>query len=250
MSADATITNTGVVTIANSAVTYAKMQNGTGLSVLGVTGTSAAVHADITGTADQILRISPLAADLVFGAIDLSKSAAVGASILNPENGGTGIANAGSSTITLGGALTTSGAFATTLTSTAATSVTLPTTGILSTRDGVETLTNKRINSRVTSIVSSATPTPNVANEDLFVITALAETATFGAPLGTPVDGQKLAIRIRSIGAQSLFFDPIYRAGTDIVLPVTSSTGKTMYIGFIYNSDSSTWDLLALLKGF
>ncbi len=47
------------------------------------------------------------------------------------DHGGTGIANAAASTITLGGALTLSGAFTTTLTVTGNTAVTLPTTGTL-----------------------------------------------------------------------------------------------------------------------
>ena len=52
---------------------------------------------------------------------------------LGAANGGTGVANAAGSTITLGGALALSGAFGTTLTVTAATSVTLPTSGTLAT---------------------------------------------------------------------------------------------------------------------
>lgn len=60
---------------------------------------------------------------------------------LSPANGGTGIANNASHTITLGGAvstggaLTLSGAFATTLTVTASTSLTLPTTGTVLSSD-------------------------------------------------------------------------------------------------------------------
>ena len=50
---------------------------------------------------------------------------------LVPLRGGTGVSNANTSTITLGGALTLSGAYNTTLTVTADTSVTLPTSGTL-----------------------------------------------------------------------------------------------------------------------
>jgi len=66
-------------------------------------------------------------------------------SLTNPisgDDGGTGVANTGK-TITLGGNLTTSGAYTTTFISTANTSVTLPTTGLLATRAGTETFTNK-----------------------------------------------------------------------------------------------------------
>ncbi len=67
-------------------------------------------------------------------------------SLTNPlgaSSGGTGIANAAGSTITLGGALTTSGAFASTFTMTGVTSVTFPTSGTLATTAGtVTTATN------------------------------------------------------------------------------------------------------------
>lgn len=50
---------------------------------------------------------------------------------LAPSKGGTGIANADTKTITLGGPLITAGAFTSTLTFTATTGVTFPTTGTL-----------------------------------------------------------------------------------------------------------------------
>lgn len=77
------------------------------------------------------------------------RAVATGASsftgILAPSHGGTGVANADSSTITLGGALATSGAFGLTLTLSALTNVTMPTTGTLATLAGPEALSNKTI---------------------------------------------------------------------------------------------------------
>ena len=76
--------------------------------------------------------------------------------------------------------------------------------------------------------------------------TALAAGATFGAPTGTPVDGQPLVIRIKDNGtARTLAFNASYRAGTDIALPTTTVLSKTMYLGFLYNSADSKWDLIA-----
>jgi len=115
------------------------------------------------------------------------------------------------------------------------------------TSTGTVTLTNKRITKRETTITSSATPTPNSDTTDIYTITALAENATFGAPSGTPTQGQSLIIRIKDNGtARTLAWNAIYRAG-DISLPTTTIISKTMYLGFIYNSTDSKWDFVAYI---
>jgi hypothetical protein len=104
---------------------------------------------------------------------------------------------------------------------------------------------------RTNTIVSSATPTPNSDNTDIFTVTALAVAATFGAPTGNPINGQKLIIRIKDNGgAQNLSWNAIYRASTDIALPTTTTISKTMYLGFIYNSTDLKWDFVAFTQGF
>ena len=109
-----------------------------------------------------------------------------------------------------------------------------------------DTLTNKRIQPRINSTASSSTPTPNGDTTDIYEVTALAAGATFCAPTGTPVDGQPLVIRIKDNGtARTLAFNASYRAGTDIALPTTTVLSKTMYLGFLYNSADSKWDLIA-----
>jgi hypothetical protein len=89
MSGDAAIGNTGVITINNSAVTYAKIQNSVGgNTVLGRTGGTGGVFAEIAATSDgNILRLS--GSNLGFGSINLASSNAVGSSILPLGNGGT-----------------------------------------------------------------------------------------------------------------------------------------------------------------
>jgi len=104
------------------------------------------------------------------------------------------------------------------------------------------------IQPRTTSIASSATPTPNADTTDLYIITALAVGATLGAPTGTLVQGQKLTIRIKDNGgAQSLAYNAVYRA-FGAALPTTTTVGKTLYLGCIYNSTDSAWDVVAVAE--
>lgn len=98
----------------------------------------------------------------------------------------------------------------------------------------------------VTTEATNATPTPNVDNCDIHTITALAATATFGTPAGTPYDGQKLIIRIKDNGtARTLAWNAIYRA-IGVTLPLTTVISKTLYVGFIFNNTDTKWDCLAV----
>lgn len=107
----------------------------------------------------------------------------------------------------------------------------------------------ERLTKRVASVASSSTPTPNADTTDLYHITALAATATFGAPTGTPSDGQQILMRVKDNGtARVLAWNAIYRASTDLPLPSTTIAGKIMYVGFIYNAPDSKWDQVAYLN--
>lgn len=112
--------------------------------------------------------------------------------------------------------------------------------------DDEQTMTNKRITKRVTTTASTTTPTPNADTTDQYQITALAGDATFGAPTGTPTNGQGLIIRIKDNGtARALAWNSAYRA-IGILLPSTTVLGKTLYLGFVYNSADSKWDCVAV----
>jgi hypothetical protein len=116
---------------------------------------------------------------------------------------------------------------------------------------GTSTLTNKRVTERVTTVSDSATPTPNSDTDDMYIITGLTQTATFGAPTGTPTQGQKIIVRVKDNGAaRTLAWNAIYRSSSDLALPTATVAGKTMYLGFIYNSTDSKWDLLSRINNF
>jgi hypothetical protein len=108
-----------------------------------------------------------------------------------------------------------------------------------------------RIAPRTTTVTDTATPTPSATTDDFYVITALTQTATFAAPTGTPVNGQSLKIRIKDNGtARTLAWNAAYRASADLALPTTTVANKTLYLGFVYNSTDSKWDLVARLGNF
>ena len=122
------------------------------------------------------------------------------------------------------------------------------------TTSSTDTLTNKRIEPRIVSAASYTTDTGtslDVSTTDLFIITAQAGALLFNAPGGTPVQGQKLMIRIKDNGtARALTYNAVFRASSDLALPTTTVLSKTLYMGFIYNSTDTKWDLLAVLNNF
>lgn len=106
---------------------------------------------------------------------------------------------------------------------------------------------------RVVSIADATSITLNANTTDLGVQlnTQSAGTLTINAPTGTPSDGQKIMLRIRTSNVQTLSFNAIFQGSTDLSLPTsTSGSSKFDYMGFIYNSTSTKWQLLAKMFGF
>lgn len=119
----------------------------------------------------------------------------------------------------------------------------------LATLNTTQTLTNKRITQRVSSITSSATPTPNADTTDLFKLTAQAAAASFVTPSGTPTDGQTLLIDVHDNGtARALSFDSGYKFSTDQPAPTTTVVGKKTKLGFEYDIDITKWCCLGWIQ--
>ena len=113
-----------------------------------------------------------------------------------------------------------------------------------------QVLTNKEIVPRLSTIATSATPTPFESTTDLFTVTALAANATFGTP-GLGVDGQTLTIRIKDNGtARVLAWNAIYRFSAEIPAPTTTVINSTLYLNFIYNTADGKWDCVGRVGGF
>ncbi|CAB5216984.1 hypothetical protein UFOVP200_28 [uncultured Caudovirales phage] len=111
------------------------------------------------------------------------------------------------------------------------------------TSSGTNTGDQTFLNARVQTVTSSATVTP-VSTNDLVIITAQAAGLTLANPTGTFTEGQALMIRIKDNGtARTIAFDTNYRA-IGVTLPTTTVISKTMYLGVIYNSTDSKWDVV------
>lgn len=107
------------------------------------------------------------------------------------------------------------------------------------------TLTNKRVNPRITTATNYTTSTTiNSDTNDQYIITAQAGALLFNNPIGTPVDGQKLLIAVTGTAARALTWDTAFEAST-ISLPLTTVTTARLNIGFIYRSDTSKWVCVA-----
>ena len=114
-------------------------------------------------------------------------------------------------------------------------------------RGTTDTLTNKRITSRVETQVTTATLVPASNNYDQFCITAQSTPLAIGNPTGTPTDGQKIILRIKDDGtARALTWGADYRA-IGVVLPTATTASKVSYIGCIYNTNALKWDVVAAI---
>lgn len=114
------------------------------------------------------------------------------------------------------------------------------TTGSAATVDGTQTLSNKRWKARVGSTTSSATPTINTDNYDIYKLTAqAADITSFTTNLsGTPNDGDILEIQITGTASRALTFGSSF-VSSSVSLPTTTSGTNTLTIVFQYFTNSS-----------
>lgn len=118
--------------------------------------------------------------------------------------------------------------------------------GAAVTVDGTQTLTNKRVTPRVSTTTSSATPTINTDNVDMYGLTAqAADITSFTTNLsGTPTDGQKLWIYIVGTAARAITWGSSFEAST-IALPTTTVSTNRLDVGFVWNAATSKWRCVA-----
>jgi hypothetical protein len=101
------------------------------------------------------------------------------------------------------------------------------------------------MNPRVQTVASSATVTATSTN-DIVTITAQAVGLTLANPTGAFVEGQSLIIRIKDNGtARTIAYGTNFRA-IGVTAPTTTVANKTTYIGCIYNSTDTKFDIIGV----
>lgn len=111
------------------------------------------------------------------------------------------------------------------------------------------TLDNKRITKRVGSTASSATPTINTDNVDVYRLTAQAvDITSFTTNLsGTPNHDDALIIEITDDGtARAITWGASFEASGNVALPTTTVISTLLRVGFLYNSATSKWTCVAV----
>jgi len=99
----------------------------------------------------------------------------------------------------------------------------------------------------VNGTTSSATITP-ASTDTQYNVTALATNATIAAPSGSPVNGQKVIIRIKDDGtSRTLSWNAIYRA-LGVTIPTATTISKTLYVGIVYHAVDVKWDVIAVAE--
>ena len=106
---------------------------------------------------------------------------------------------------------------------------------------------------RVVAVADATSITINADTTDMATQanTQAAGTLTINAPTGTLSNGQKLLLRLTSTNVQTFSWNGVFAGSTDLALPSASSgSSKTDYLGFIYNSTATKWQLIAKNFGF
>jgi len=114
---------------------------------------------------------------------------------------------------------------------------------VVDTISATNTLTNKRVTARITTITSSATPTVNTDNCDCVTITALAAAITSMTTnlSGTPVNFDQLEYRIKDDGtARAITWGTSFVSGP-ATLPTTTTISKALHVWLEWDSVQSKW---------
>lgn len=108
---------------------------------------------------------------------------------------------------------------------------------------------------RIRSELTFASPLVWNSNSfDIYEIRALSNNINFPVDAGTPINGQKILFRIRDDGVSRTltWASGAARAFREVgvLLPGSTTAGKLIYVGAIYNSTDARWDVIAAGQEF
>ena len=126
--------------------------------------------------------------------------------------------------------------------------LTLPTsTDTLVGRATTDTLTNKRITKRVTSTTANASSYAiNTDNVDVYHVTSQTTTPVQFTSTGTPVDGDTLRISMTGTTSIGLTWGTTFESSGGVILPVATAGTVRLDVGFVWDSETSKWRLVAV----
>jgi len=124
--------------------------------------------------------------------------------------------------------------------------------GTFTTLTATTNINSTRINPRIgTTTGAAAGITPTGDTSDQYNVTAAGVNLTINAPSGTPVNGQKLTLRIVDNGTARTLTWTVTSGAYRVVgttLPTTTVANKTIYVGCIYNAEAIFWDVVAVTQ--
>jgi len=245
-----TITTTGTISADSAFVATLYALQDTASAIRADFPTGGATNLTFSGASSPVTLESDTGTDVTFAAgtnITLSQSA--GTMTINASGGG--MADPGSNGVLVRTALNTT--TARTITGTANRITVTDGNGVsgnptldigtdVVTLTGTQTLTDKRITRRDESTASSATPTINTDNTDIYRITAQTEAITSMTTnlSGTPTAGQRITICITGTASRAITWGASFEASS-IALPTTTSGTDMLCAEFIWNTTTSKW---------
>jgi len=102
------------------------------------------------------------------------------------------------------------------------------------TNAGTQTVSGKRNQPRTASSTSNANLDPDLSTANVYFRTTQTTGLTIGAPTGTPVIGETIAIYVDSAGAQTLTINSTYKV-FGAAFPATTTAGKTFMLTAQFN---------------
>ena len=100
------------------------------------------------------------------------------------------------------------------------------------------------------TVTFSATVTLDCSVSSTFDLTLTGNTTV---SLSNATDGQRILLRLKqdATGGRTTGFGTMVRYGTDIpILTLTSTASKLDYIGFIYNTNATKYDVVSFVRGY